>query len=384
MYSLIISCFIKKHAKKVIALSIILFLCSSTFAQTMLADKVAYYPRIIRLQNSNNNNDVLIASFDNHHTGTFYESKDSGKTWTSISNLTEKTPPGNCCSELYVFPEKLSDNKQGTLFWATSVGTDRTPRTGCSIRIYKSDDTAQTWQFYSTAVAGKIGLWEPEFAIDKKQRLVMYFSSEEYKAEGYNQIIAHRISTDGGLTWSDDVKDIAVNDNIRRPGMPTVARLQNGKYIMCYEVCGNNCDTYIRFSKDGDDWGDAKDLGTRVESTTGNHFSHAPTITWFDDGTKHGVLLLIGQVLNKNSDNTIADANGNVFMINTNNGKGLWTEIKAPVTSPADGKNPCENYTSQLLLSNNKQVLELALKKVNGACRLFYNTGNMNDSLNHN
>ncbi|HEX5153421.1 MAG TPA: sialidase family protein [Parafilimonas sp.] len=350
----------------------------------MLTDRVAYYPRIIRLQGHNNNSDVLIASFDSGNTGAFYESKDNGNTWTSVSNLTETTPPRNCCSELYAFPKKLSDNKKGTLFWATSVGTDRTVRTDCSIRIYKSDDTARTWRFYSTAVTGKIGLWEPEFIINSKQRLVMFFSSEEYKAQGYNQIIAHRISTDGGLTWSDDVKDVAVDDNIKRPGMPTVVKLPNGTYVMCYEVCGNNCDTYVRFSNNGDDWGDAKDLGTRVESTSGDHFSHAPTIAWFDDGTKNGVLLLTGQVLNKNSDNTIADDNGNVFMINRNNGKGLWTEVKAPVASPSDGKNPCENYSSQLMLLNNRKILELALKKVNGACRLFYNAGNMNDSLNHN
>jgi len=71
-------------------------------------------------------------------------------------------------------------------------------------------------------------------------------------------------------------------------------------------------------------------------------------------------------------------------MINKNNGKGLWTEIKTPVVSTSDGKNPCENYSSQLLMMNNKQVLEIALTKVNGACRLFYNTADVNNSLiNH-
>ncbi len=350
---------------------------NNIFSQTMLADKVAYYPRVAQMQNGD-----FIASFDNGNTGAFYESKDSGKTWKPVSNLEEITPPRNCCSELYAFPKKISGNKAGTLLWATSVGTDQIPRTNCSIRIYKSDDTAHTWQFYATAVEGKVGLWEPEFIVDDKQNLLMFFSSEEYKAQGYNQIIAHRISTDGGLTWSNDIKDVAVNDNIKRPGMPTVAKLPDGRYIMCYEVCGNNCDTYIRYSKDGDDWGDAKDLGVRVESTNGNHFSHAPTIAWFDNGTKNGILLLIGQVLNKNNDNKLADENGNVFMINRNNGKGLWTEVKAPVASPSDGKNPCENYSSQLLLLNKQKVLGLALKKVNGACRLFYDTNNLNDSLN--
>lgn len=369
--------------KKFILLLSILFLKIICAAQPgtekMMADRVAYYPRIIRLQNSiANYNGVLMASFDNGNIGAFYESRDSGETWTAVSNLKETTSPRNCCSELYEVPQHINNIKAGTLFWATSVGTDQTPRSNCSIRIYKSIDHARTWQFYSTAVAGTTGLWEPEFAVDNKKRLIMFFSSEEYKTKGYNQIIAHRISTNGGLTWSNDIKDVAVSDNIKRPGMPTVARLPDGTYIMCYEVCGNNCDTYIRFSADGDNWGDAKDVGTRVESTAGNHFSHAPTITWFDDGTQNGILLLIGQVLNKNSDNTIADENGKVFMINRNNGKDLWTEITAPVASPSDGKNPCENYSSQLMsLMNGKKVLELALKKVNGACRVFYNFGNM-------
>lgn len=370
---------INKYIKKIIVLSIVLLLYTSADAQTMLADKTAYYPRIIRLQNSGADyNGVLIASFDKGKTGSFYESTDSGKNWIPVSSLTENTPPRNCCSELYEVPQPLNKLAAGSLFWATSVGTDQTPRTDCSIRIYKSEDHARTWQYYSTAVEGKIGLWEAEFIVDDKQRLLMFFSSEEYKAEGYNQIIAHRISTDGGLTWSADIKDVAMNDNIKRPGMPTVAKLPNGMYIMCYEICGTGCDTYIRFSMDGNNWGDAKDDGIRVESTAGNHFSHAPTIAWAEDGTKNGVLLLIGQVLNKNSDNTIAGDNGKVFMVNRNNGKGLWTEVKAPVASPSDGKNPCENYSSQLLpLMNGTEVLQLALRKLNGACRLYYEAGDL-------
>lgn len=348
-------------------------------AQKMLADKVAYYPRVIRLQNSGAHNGSLIASFDNGNTGVFYESKDDGLTWHYVSGLTENTPPRNCCSELYEVPKQLPNVAAGTLFWATSVGTDRTPRTNCSIRIYKSTDHARSWSFYSTAVSGTSGLWEAEFAVDNKDRLLMFFSSEEYKSAGYNQVIAHRISKDGGLTWGNDVKDVAVNDNNKRPGMPTVVKLPNGSYIMCYEVCGLNCDTYIRTSPDGCNWGDAANIGTRVESKAGNHFSHAPTIAWANDGTPNGKLLVIGQVLNKNSDNSVAANNGKVFMINSNNGAGLWTEIAAPVASASDGSNPCENYSSQLLPSaDGKKVLELALKKINGNCRLFYNSDYFN------
>lgn len=346
----------------------------------MLADKVAYYPRLIRLQHSGTPyNGHLITSFDNGNKGTFYESTDNGATWRFLSTITENTAPRNCCSDLYEVPKQVGKMAAGTLFWATSVGTDRTPRTNCSIRIYKSTDHARSWDLHSVAVSGHTGLWEPSFTIDIKGRLIMFFSSEEYKSAGYNQIIAHRISTDGGRTWSEDVKDVAVNDNNKRPGMPTVVKLLNGNYIKCYEVCGLNCDTYIRTSHDGYNWGNATDLGTRVESMDGNHFSHAPTIAWAKNKTSKGLLLVIGQVLNKNSDNSIAVNNGNVFMTNDNNGIGLWKELPAPVASFSDGKNPCENYSSQLLPSaDGKKVLELALKKINGECRVFYNTGSLN------
>ena len=46
----------------------------NVFTQTMLADRVAYYPRLVQLQNDN-----LIASFDNGSTGAFYKSTDNGK-----------------------------------------------------------------------------------------------------------------------------------------------------------------------------------------------------------------------------------------------------------------------------------------------------------------
>ncbi len=352
--------------------------CFFISAQTMLSEKTAYYPRVIRLQHSRDFNGRLIASFDNGNKGTFYESKDSGATWNYISSISENTPPRNCCSDIYEVPQQQNNISEGDLFWATSVGTDHKQRSNCSIRIYKSTDHARTWNFFSIAVTGSIGLWEPSFFMDNKNELVMFFSSEEYKSAGYNQIIAHKVSTDGGSTWSDDVYDVAINDNQMRPGMPTVVRLQDGTYIMCYEVCGRNCDTYIRTSSDGNNWGNPADLGTRVESTEGNHFSHAPTISLSEDGK----LFIVGQVLNKNSDNAIAENNGKIFMMNSNNGKGLWTEMHVPVASPSDGSNPCENYSSQLLPSTDgKKVLELALKRTNDGCRLFYNSGDLNSAM---
>jgi hypothetical protein len=350
----------------------------------LLADRVAYYPRVIRLQNDNHKPKRLLSSFDQGNTAFFYESLDNGLTWSAnaVGSITETTLPRNCCSGFYEVPQKLGSTAAGTLFWATSVGTDQTPRTACSIRIYKSTDKGRSWTFFSTAVTGTAGLWEPEFGMDKMGRLVMYFSSEEYKSTGYNQLLAHRTSTDGGLTWSDDVMDVAVNDGTKRPGMAIVRKLPNGTYAMIYEICGMDCDVYIRTSANGYDWGTASELGSRIESADGHHFSHAPNIAWANDGTANGKLIAIGQVMQNNTDNALAVMNGQVVMVNANNGQGVWKEMAAPVASPNDGHTPCPNYSSPLLPSTDGTTLfGIALKNTPDGCRPYYNTVPMKTAM---
>ena len=342
----------------------------------LLSNARGYYPRVIRLNHNGLANGKIIVSFDNGNTGTFYESSNNGSTWTAepIGTITDNTPPRNCCSGFWEVPQQLGNTAAGTLFWATSVGTDQTPRTACSIRLYKSTDIGRTWSFLSTIVKGDRGLWEPEFSVDNQGNLLCFFSSEEYKPEE-NQIIAHRISTDGGLTWGADVKDVV--DGSNRPGMSVVRKLPNGNYVMTYEICGSNCDVYIKTSSNGSNWGTG--LGNRIESTTGNHFAHAPTISWANDGTANGKLIAIGQILVTNSNNTLANGNGGVFMTNSNNGVGLWTEVTAPISIPNNGDEPCQNYTTQLLPSmDGKNVLQVALKLVNGVCKVHYSTGSLN------
>ncbi len=361
-------------------LIILLFVVSHSRAQNMLADKTAYYPRVIRLQNNGSANGRLIASFDYGSGALFYESNDQGLTWSAneVGNVSDNTPPRHCCSGFYEVPINMGATTAGTLFWATSVGTDQGSRGPCSIRIWKSTDQARSWKYFSTAVSGNTGLWEPEFAVDSQGRLVIYFSSEEYKGSGYNQLLAHRVSTDGGATWGDDVIDVGVNDGSKRPGMAVVRKLPNGNYVMTYEVCGyGNCDVFIRTSTNGYEWGTASNLGTRVESTKNNHYAHAPTVAWANDGSANGILLVVGQTLYTNS-GSFADGNGKVIMINNNNGIGVWTEIAAPVESPNSGDNPCPNYSSPLLPSTNgQQFLELALKNTSNGCRLYYGTGSI-------
>ncbi|KQV33850.1 RICIN domain-containing protein [Massilia sp. Root335] len=339
---------------------------SGASAAVTLGNQTSFYPRMLRL----GSNAHLVASFDYGNTqSTIWDSADNGASWTQIAtiNLGE---PGHCCSGMYETP-------QGALLWTTST----TNGSVHAIKIYRSTDQGHTWNLLSTPVTGGTGVWEAEFATDSAGRLVMYYSSEEYKSSGYNQLIAERISNDGGVTWSSDTIVVGVSDgNVQRPGMPLVARLPNGSYVMTYEVCGgSNCDAFIRTSSDGVSWGVPSNLGTRIESTSGNHFTQTPTVRWYNDGSANGRLLVTGMVLRRNADNGIAAGNGQTFMFNTNNGTGLWTEGATPQAAVTNGgSDVCNGYSTQLLPSaNGAQLYEL----VNVGCSIKFAAGPMNNPV---
>jgi hypothetical protein len=343
----------------------------------------AYYPRVIRLAHNGSANGRLVATFDSRAANApatpVFESTDDGNSWREIARFSDTSAPRICCSGLYELPQAFGNNPAGTLFWATSVGIEN-PRGPTAIRIWRSTNQGYTWSFYTTAATGNTGLWEPEFAVSSGGQLVMYFSSEEYKGSGYNQVLAQRTSSDG-LNWGSESIIVGVNDGNKRPGMPVVRKLPNGSYFMTYEVCGLDCDVYSRTSSDGVNWGTASNLGTRIESSAGNHFSHAPTVAWANDASANGKLVVVGQLLQNNGSNANAGGSGKTLMVNSSNGAGTWTEIPAPVEVPSAYDNPCPNYASPLLPSTDgTRVLELALDYDAGICRAYYATGSLSGS----
>ena len=382
--------FLCKRLHTILSIACLIWLGSAsaaraqTPARQLAPGRVAYYPRVLRLAHGGAATGRLLASFDNGSTGAIYESTDEGDTWQPVSNIVASYPAGNCCSGFYEVPQQLGSTTPGTLFWATSVFANAASNAPSAIRIYRSTDVGRTWSLFSTPVTGTVGLYEAEFSVDAAGRLLVYYSSEERRGQGYNQLLAHKASLDGGLTWGAEVLDVGRPDNVARPGMAVVRRLPNGSYVMSYEVCGaQNCDAYLRTSPDGANWGPPTDLGTRIESATGHHFTHAPTIAWANDGTPNGKLLAVGQELRNNAGSGLADLNGKVVMVNTNNGTGPWIEIAAPVEVPGATNNPCPNYTSSLLPSpDGTRLLEVALDFVGTECRAFYNTGSITAAPN--
>jgi len=341
-----------------------------------VTERRAYYPRVIRLQHKPNRPGQLLASFDTDGNGAMlYTSADEGRSWKPLADLRDTTDTKHCCSGLWEVPQPLGTVAAGTLFWAPSMGCSRDPRCRSSINIHRSTDGGKTWRFHSTLATGKVGLWEPEFIVDADGNLVAYYSTEEHRAEGFNQLLAHKVSTDGGRTWGPEVRDVAIPDQPNkpmRPGMAIVRKLAAGyawpaRYVMVYEICGMGCDVFIRFSRDGLTWGNPAQPGTRIESLEGHHLAHAPSFTTLPDGR----LLVVGQLL-LDAANKPAPASGTVLLVSNPAGAGPWTETPAPVPVPKAYDNPCPNYSSQLLLSaDKKRLIEVALRYNGDVCTAY-------------
>jgi hypothetical protein len=357
---------------------------------TPLRPGSSLYPRAIRLSHSPTANGAIVASVvtfsGNNGQAVFSESTDNGASFTPVGVAAPPASAGGgglCCGSLFELPATLGALPAGTLLWAASVGSSASNRR-MALQIWQSRDTAHTWSYLSScAVAPNTGgLWEPELAVDGAGRLECYFS-DETNPSVHSQAIRRAVSADG-VTWSAPSDVVAAANPAVRPGMPTVRKLPDGRYLMTYEVCSTDgskgCEAYLRSSADGAGWGTATDLGTRVTATDGQYFAHAPTLAWAGNGTPNGRLVLVGQVL-LNADGSVSAGNGHTVFVNTEGGAGSWYETNAPVSVPSPYDNYCPNYSSTLLPSTDgRQALEIATGYAGTTCQAYFATASITGS----
>lgn len=355
---------------------------------TPLRAGVGLYPRVIRLQHSGAANGRILAGVvtfaGSSGQGAVYESSDDGATFRQVGTV---APPaaanglGLCCASMLELPQQVGDLPAGTLLWTASAGAEASDRR-MSLPVWRSADTGRTWTYLSScAVAPNTGgLWEPELSIDAAGRLACYFSDETGQP-AHSQVIRRVVSVDG-RTWSAPASVVAGTSGALRPGMPTVRRLPGGNYVMVYEICSTDgsygCAAYLRTSADGAQWGAPGDLGIKITTVDGRYVAHAPTVSWLDDGTANGRLLVVGQLLFR-ADGTLAPGNGRTVLVNTENGVGGWYEVPAPVSVPDAYANYCPNYSSALLPTRDAQrVLEIATAyAADGTCTAYVGIGSV-------
>jgi len=328
----------------------------------------AMYPRVIRLEHNGKFNGTLLATFERYTFDTPYfaihASVDDGRTWSLLSKVHDTKNGWGMRYQPHLFelPKAVGKLAEGTILCAGNSIPGSMMET--DLLLFKSEDRGASWQYMSSidkggkaAVdhnEGERPIWEPYLYLDAHADLVCYYSDERFLKDGFNQLLCHRISKDGGLTWGSEVFDVAVPDGKLRPGMPIVQLLPNGKYIMVYEIVGiPDYPIYCRFSDDGDDWGDPANLGVLVEDEAGAFLGSTPYCIWTKAGGKNGTVIVSGRIGSAG----LGLMEPGYFLVNDDCGRGKWKKL--PSLNHYDSKCHFAAYSQTMITIDDKELLQL-------------------------
>jgi hypothetical protein len=367
------------------------------------------YPRIIRLAASadTTKRGNLLVMYSINDTGVrthsvIKRSTDSGATWTTISTIYSPTAGwGIYFGSMYELPSASGGLAAGTII-AAGNAWDNVNWGYQEVQTFISTDYGVTWTQRGNCATKSgtpntisTGLWEPEIILNADGKLACHFSDERLRSSGYYQKTVMVTSSDGGVTWGNQVDTVAIGDSNSRPGMPVVRKLGNGSYALAYELChdaiGNadqTCRIYLKTSTDGASWGTASSLGTLIQTAGGLQLLHTPGLTWTPAGGANGTLIATGQRVVTGSDGAttvVRPETGRVVFVNTNNGSGSWQAVSAPVTVDPTGDynngagKQCANYSpSMVSTASGIAVMIVATNFVSGSntrCEVRFGVG---------
>lgn len=316
------------------------------------------YAKIVVLKNSGANNGTQIVTFDQlilqngDQVYPIYRSTNNGSSWTKVAdvNPSDTFPTLTRTAQPFLFevPQATGNLAAGTLLLAGMIMPE--DRSSSRLVVYKSTNQGTSWTYLSTIDTGgpavydpspsstTTTVWEPSLAIDGNGGLVAYFSDERQKANGVLQAVSYRRSTDGGATWGSLVNVSAPTNQSDRPGMITVAKMPNGKYIATFEVVNrpsqsqNTAPVYYKISDDGLNWGTTTSIGTPVALANGRGIGSSPYVTWAPTGGPNGMLIIASKWSLTSSG---AIDGGQNFYVNYNLGEGPWERLPFAVTYDA-------------------------------------------------
>jgi hypothetical protein len=305
------------------------------FSQRVIFTPASNYtdPRTLYARTAQFDDGTLLATWENYSPEPpkvyfpIYQSKDGGYTWRELSRVQDTVNGWGLRYQpfLYILQKNFGGYPKGTVLLAgNSIPTDLS-RT--QLDLYASTDRGASWKFVSHMASGGVAkpdngltpVWEP-FLMEYKDKLIHYYSDQRDNAT-HGQKLVHQTTKDL-KTWGPVVDDVAYPTYTDRPGMPTVARLPNGKYLMTYEYGGGPAITssyqfpvYFKIASDPEQFGAEK--GVSLKTTDGTIPTGSPYVVWSPVGGKNGTIFVS------------ASSSSDVY-VNKGLGEGPWTKIETP------------------------------------------------------
>lgn len=289
------------------------------------------YPSLIELQHQSDpsKNGTLLATGERwigDHNCPIYRSTDRGSHWETVTFVedTIHTQVRNAFAPcLFELPYAVGEMPAGTVI----LGSDSMNSVGewnrGYIVLYRSYDAGETWEAFTTVAetvknGGEFGVWEPNFVCTEDGTLIVYYADDA--SVPHSQKLVYKYTKDG-VTWSEAVNTVAVNNHGLRPGMPVVTKMGNGQYMMIYEIVGlPGNPVYYKISKDPLNWGDASKEGTLLRDGT-KSLAATPWVTWGNVGGENGMLVATGWRMASGTSETGSD-----MFVSFDYGK-TWTAI---------------------------------------------------------
>jgi hypothetical protein len=316
------------------------------------------YAKIIVLKHNGGDNGTQLVTFDKLvlvdgvQVYPIYRSTNDGDSWTHVTDIvpSDDFPSLTRTAQPFLFEvsEDTGSLNEGTILFTGMIMPEN--RSSSHLVVYKSEDQGDSWEYLSTIDSGgpavydpsptstTTTVWEPSFAIDAYGGLVAYYSDERQKGNDVLQAISYRRSTDGGQTWGSLNNVSAPPNNSDRPGMITVARMPNGRYITTFEVVNrpslsqNTAPVYFKTSDDGLDWGDEESIGSQVLLDDGRGIGSSPYVVWVPTGGPKG-MVVIASKWSLTASGAI-DGGQNLY-VNYSLGEGTWERLPMAVTYDA-------------------------------------------------
>ena len=303
---------------------------ATTYTSQTIFDPGSSYraPRTLYARNAILQDGSVLATWENYSPEAskvyfpIYRSTDDGYTWDPLSNVTDTVNGWGLRYQpfLYVLPSAIGDYAAGDVLLAGSSIPSDLSKT--QIELYGSKDAGKTWIFISNIAAGgkanptngQTPVWEP-FLLMLNGQLICYYSDQRDSA--YGQKVVHQTTTDL-KTWSSVVNDVAVTPYGLRPGMPTLAKLPNGQWIMAYEECGDpgGCPIKYRIASSPTDMASAAPV--QLKATDGTAPTSSPYVEWISYGGSSGTIMVS------------ANSDGDIYINKALGAPDSWARVATP------------------------------------------------------